>query len=226
MTTSGETTSPPQVSITSFPASSLQHPLSTPLSFDPRADLLTYQHTISLTSTLHLHFNLIEAPSASLTPELLSRCPVILFLFDLTRKSTLNSVKNWYRRCRPPKEERRRSARLSSRAEAGDEDGAAQGRATGVLHLLVGTKYDLWHAGQPSQAERERWLHLVRQFSQAMLAPALYTSSKSILESGWEEADPSNIFRVVISKLFDVQCTVPECTDVQRPIILYQGLGR
>ncbi|PWN23558.1 P-loop containing nucleoside triphosphate hydrolase protein [Microstroma glucosiphilum] len=205
--------------------------------YQPTTEVLSYQHTISLTPTLHLHFNLIEAPSVSLTPELLSRCPVILFLFDLTRKSTLNSIKTWYRRCRPPKEERRRSARLSHRSngvEAGARSGAEErpeGRGTGVLHLLVGTKYDVWAAGKPSQAERERWLDLVRQFSQAMLAPVLFTSSSTTAaaatepEGGWE-AHPSNIFRVMISKLFDVQCTIPECTDLQRPIILYEGLER
>lgn len=166
---------------------------------------------------------------------------MILFLFDLTRKSTLNSVKNWYRRCRPPKEERRRSARLSSRpnssgAEAGpgaEAEEGSEGRGTGVLHLLVGTKYDLWAAAKPSQAEQERWLDLVRQFSRAMIAPALYTSSStaiptasiSRLESE-RGADPSNVFRVMISRLFDVQCTVPEYTDPQGPIILYEGLGR
>ncbi|KAJ9637814.1 Ras GTPase tem1 [Coniosporium apollinis] len=89
----------------------------------------------------------------------------ILFMFDLTRKSTLNSVKEWYR----------------------------QGRGFNrtAIPVLVGTKYDSF-VGLP-QAEQEEI--------------------------------SNQIFKIVLSKAFDLRCTIPEIEHVGEPLLLYQSVG-
>ncbi|KAK5141983.1 hypothetical protein LTR04_002374 [Oleoguttula sp. CCFEE 6159] len=89
----------------------------------------------------------------------------ILFMFDLTRKSTLNSIKEWYR----------------------------QGRGFNktAIPFLVGTKYD-------------HFVNFPRE----------------------EQEEISNqIFKIVLSKAFDLRCTIPEIEHVGEPLLLYQSVG-
>jgi GTP-binding protein of the ras superfamily involved in termination of M-phase len=82
----------------------------------------------------------------------------ILFMFDLTRKATLNSVKEWYRQARgfnKVSEERRRL--FSSQ------------RYQTAIPVLIGTKYDQF-ASFPRE-EQEEITKQAKRFSKAMHAP-------------------------------------------------------
>ncbi|KAJ6440169.1 clock controlled protein [Purpureocillium lavendulum] len=93
----------------------------------------------------------------------------ILFMFDLTRKSTLNSIKEWYR----------------------------QGRGFNktAIPILVGTKYD--HFVNFPLQDQEEISNQVKQDS---------------------------IFKIVLSKAFDLKCTIPEIENVGEPLLLYQSV--
>ncbi|KAI3336182.1 P-loop containing nucleoside triphosphate hydrolase protein [Ustulina deusta] len=73
----------------------------------------------------------------------------ILFMFDLTRKSTLNSIKEWYR----------------------------QGRGFNktAIPVLVGTKYD--HFVNFSREEQEEISNQARRFAKAMRASLIFSST-------------------------------------------------
>jgi GTP-binding protein of the ras superfamily involved in termination of M-phase len=75
----------------------------------------------------------------------------ILFMFDLTRKSTLISVKEWFRQVR----EHTKTARP----------------------FLIGTKYDLF--AQKEQEEQEEITKQARKFAKAMKAPLIFCSAHS-----------------------------------------------
>ncbi|KZZ92863.1 Small GTPase superfamily, Tem1 [Moelleriella libera RCEF 2490] len=108
----------------------------------------------------------------------------ILFMFDLTRKSTLNSIKEWYR----------------------------QGRGFNktAIPMLVGTKFDQF-INLPYQ-EQEEISNQARRFAKAMRAPLVFSSTSHSI----------NIFKIVLSKAFDLKCTIPEIENVGEPLLLYQ----
>jgi GTP-binding protein of the ras superfamily involved in termination of M-phase len=149
----------------------------------------------------------------------------ILFMFDLTRKSTLNSIKEWYR----------------------------QGRGFNktAIPVLVGTKYD--HFVNLSREEQEEisnqvWMQHNRQgASSPWLAdnspgsaickgnarsvdlqqyqpqhqcpegtPITLTPHRAVFDS-------KQIFKIVLSKAFDLKCTIPEITNVGEPLLIYQS---
>ena len=73
----------------------------------------------------------------------------ILFMFDLTRKSTLNSIKEWYR----------------------------QGRGFNktAIPFLIGTKYD--HFVNMSQKDQEEISAQAKRFAKAMRASLIFSST-------------------------------------------------
>jgi len=73
----------------------------------------------------------------------------LLFIFDLTRKSTLNSVKEWYRQ--------------------------ARGFNKSAIPFLVGTKYDLYE--QFPLEEQHEIAHQSKRFAKAMKAPLIFCST-------------------------------------------------
>ncbi|KAI9018448.1 small GTPase [Hyaloraphidium curvatum] len=73
----------------------------------------------------------------------------ILFMFDLTRKSTLNSIKEWYRQ--------------------------ARGFNKFAIPFLIGTKYD--HFATFSREEQDEVTKQARRFSKAMKAPLVFCST-------------------------------------------------
>eukprot|EP01107_Rhizomastix_libera_P003009 TRINITY_DN1528_c0_g1_i1.p1 TRINITY_DN1528_c0_g1~~TRINITY_DN1528_c0_g1_i1.p1 ORF type:complete len:200 (-),score=52.74 TRINITY_DN1528_c0_g1_i1:155-754(-) len=111
----------------------------------------------------------------------------ILFMFDLTRKSTLNSVKEWYRQ--------------------------ARGFNKTAFPLLIGTKFDLFKA-LPVE-EQEDITKQAHKFANAMKSPLIFCSSAN-------SVNVQNIFKVVLSKAFNLSCTIPECDEPGEPVILYQ----
>ncbi|KAK3374083.1 septum-promoting GTP-binding protein 1 [Lasiosphaeria ovina] len=112
----------------------------------------------------------------------------ILFMFDLTRKSTLNSIKEWYR----------------------------QGRGFNktAIPVLVGTKYD--HFVNLSREEQEEISNQARRFAKAMRAALIFSSTSHSI-------NVQKIFKIVLSKAFDLKCTIPEISNVGEPLLLYQS---
>ncbi|KAB8360941.1 hypothetical protein FH972_024673 [Carpinus fangiana] len=114
----------------------------------------------------------------------------ILFMFDLTRKSTLNSIKEWYR----------------------------QGRGFNktAIPFLVGTKYD--HFVNFPREEQEEISTQARRFAKAMKASLIFSSTSHSI-------NVQKIFKIVLSKAFDLRCTIPEIEHVGEPLLLYQTVG-
>ncbi|KUF97773.1 Choline-phosphate cytidylyltransferase B [Phytophthora nicotianae] len=82
----------------------------------------------------------------------------ILFMFDLSRKATLTSIKEWYRQVRS--------------------------------------------------------INKARKFAKAMKAPLIFTSASHSI-------NVQKVFKVVLSKVFDLKCTVPIIDRVGDPILQY-----
>ncbi|EKD19875.1 uncharacterized protein L3040_002442 [Drepanopeziza brunnea f. sp. 'multigermtubi'] len=113
----------------------------------------------------------------------------ILFMFDLTRKSTLNSIKEWYR----------------------------QGRGFNktAIPFLVGTKYD--HFVNFPREDQEEISNQARRFAKAMRASLIFSSTSHSI-------NVQKIFKIVLSKAFDLKCTIPEIENVGEPLLLYQAV--
>lgn len=132
----------------------------------------------------------------------------ILFMFDLTRKSTLNSIKEWYR----------------------------QGRGFNktAIPFLVGTKYD--HFVNFPREEQEEISLQAKRFAKAMKASLIFSSTSHSINvqkvclrctttaiASMKSADNLQIFKIVLSKAFDLRCTIPEIENVGEPLLLYQA---
>jgi len=111
---------------------------------------------------------------------------VILFMFDLSRKSTLASVKEWYRQ--------------------------ARGFNKRAVSFLVGTKYDLFL--QYSAQEQQETTRQARKFAKAMNAPLIFCSTR-------HSVNIQKIFKIVLSKAFDLKCTIPIISENGAPIVEY-----
>ncbi|KAL6721739.1 Ras GTPase tem1 [Lecanora helva] len=114
----------------------------------------------------------------------------ILFMFDLTRKSTLNSIKEWYR----------------------------QGRGFNktAIPFLVGTKYD--HFINFPREEQEEISTQARRFAKAMRASLIFSSTSHSI-------NVQKIFKIVLSKAFDLKCTIPEIENTGEPLLIYQSVA-
>ncbi|KAG0369909.1 septum-promoting GTP-binding protein 1 [Gamsiella multidivaricata] len=110
----------------------------------------------------------------------------ILFMFDLSRKSTLNSIKEWYRQ--------------------------ARGFNKTAIPFLVGTKYDYFSTF--SKEEQEEVTKQARKFARAMKAPLIFCSTSHSI-------NVQKIFKIVLSKAFDLKCTIPEISEPGAPILEY-----
>jgi len=110
----------------------------------------------------------------------------ILFMFDLSRKSTLNSVKEWYRQ--------------------------ARGFNKTAIPFLIGTKFDVFST--LSQDDQEEITKQARKFATAMKAPLIFCSTSHSI-------NVQKIFKIVISKAFDLACTIPKVVNVGEPILEY-----
>eukprot|EP00735_Rhodelphis_limneticus_P003928 TRINITY_DN1546_c0_g1::TRINITY_DN1546_c0_g1_i1::g.28270::m.28270 TRINITY_DN1546_c0_g1::TRINITY_DN1546_c0_g1_i1::g.28270 ORF type:complete len:198 (+),score=30.56,sp/P87027/SPG1_SCHPO/74.48/2e-108,Ras/PF00071.17/1.5e-34,Miro/PF08477.8/2.2e-21,Miro/PF08477.8/37,Arf/PF00025.16/1.6e-09,Gtr1_RagA/PF04670.7/3e-08,DLIC/PF05783.6/0.89,DLIC/PF05783.6/0.021,GTP_EFTU/PF00009.22/0.0013,Mob_Pre/PF01076.14/0.15,G-alpha/PF00503.15/6.9e+02,G-alpha/PF00503.15/0.52 TRINITY_DN1546_c0_g1_i1:61-654(+) len=85
----------------------------------------------------------------SMLPLVCNDAVALLFMFDLSRKSTLNSIKEWYRQAR-------------------------QFNKT-AIPFLIGTKYDYFTT--VSKEEQEEITKQARKFAKAMKAPLIFTST-------------------------------------------------
>jgi GTP-binding protein of the ras superfamily involved in termination of M-phase len=111
----------------------------------------------------------------------------ILFMFDLTRKSTLNSIKEWYR----------------------------QGRGFNktAIPFLIGTKYD--HFVNFPREDQEEISVQAKRFAKAMKASLIFSSTSHSI-------NVQKIFKIVLSKAFDLKCTIPEIENTGEPLLLYK----
>ena len=151
----------------------------------------------------------------------------ILFMFDLTRKSTLNSIKEWYR----------------------------QGRGFNktAIPFLVGTKYDHF-VNFPREDQEEISNQVSSRLSNSkanltfIFRPVDSQKQCEHPSSSAAQATPSTskkyfpptpspslsqlhinshpqIFKIVLSKAFDLKCTIPEIENVGEPLLLYQSVS-
>eukprot|EP00743_Colponemidia_sp_Colp-15_P001002 GILK01001108.1.p1 GENE.GILK01001108.1~~GILK01001108.1.p1 ORF type:complete len:265 (-),score=52.86 GILK01001108.1:113-859(-) len=119
-------------------------------------------------------------------PLVCNEAVAILFMFDLSRKNTLASVREWHRQ-----------SRMFNKT---------------AVPFLIGTKYDFF-ASFPRE-EQEEITQMARKFAKAMKAPLIFCSvSYSI--------NIQKIFKIVVSKVFDLKCSVPKIEKIGDPIIEY-----
>mmetsp|Transcript_16495 Transcript_16495/g.23291 ORF Transcript_16495/g.23291 Transcript_16495/m.23291 type:complete len:218 (-) Transcript_16495:35-688(-) len=108
------------------------------------------------------------------------------FMFDLSRETTLMSVKEWYRQVRG----------LNKNAHA----------------FLVGTKYDEFEM-LPLESQ-QKIDKMARKYAKAMKAPLIFTSSlKSI--------NVQKMFKIVLSKVFDLRCNLEEVVNLGEPLLIF-----
>lgn len=111
----------------------------------------------------------------------------LLFMFDLTRKPTLTSIKDWYKQ-----------ARLLNKT---------------ARPFLIGTKFDVFST--LPLGEKQEITKQARKFAKAMKASLLFCSASHSI-------NVHKIFKVVVAKVFDLQCTVSQITDIGEAIVEYE----
>lgn len=94
-----------------------------------------------------------EREFVNMLPLVSNDAVAILFMFDLTRKSTLNSIREWYRQ--------------------------ARGFNKTAIPFLVGTKYDLFHT--LSDEDQEEISRQAQKYAKAMKASLIFCSTKEIV---------------------------------------------
>jgi GTP-binding protein of the ras superfamily involved in termination of M-phase len=130
----------------------------------------------------------------------------ILFMFDLSRKSTLNSIKEWYRQARGFN---KASLLFCYSHSFGHLCPAFPQTA---IPFLIGTKYDTF-ATFPRD-EQEEITKQARRFAKAMHASLIFCSTAASI-------NVQKIFKVVLAKAFDLKCVIPEIDGVGEPVLLY-----
>ena len=130
----------------------------------------------------------------------------ILFMFDLSRKSTLNSVKEWYRQARGFNK-----VRLFSYATGVEADFEHFYMQT-AIPFLIGTKFDTF-ATFPRD-EQEEITKQAKRFAKAMHASLIFCSTSASI-------NVQKIFKIVLAKAFDLKCVIPEIEGVGEPVLLY-----
>ncbi|KAI0821071.1 small monomeric GTPase [Irpex lacteus] len=118
----------------------------------------------------------------------------ILFMFDLSRKSTLNSVKEWYRQ--------------------------ARGFNKTAIPFLIGTKFDTFATFPRDEQEEitKQTLKVIaeqaKRFAKAMHASLIFCSTSASI-------NVQKIFKIVLAKAFDLKCVIPEIEGVGEPVLIY-----
>ncbi|CAM9706107.1 unnamed protein product, partial [Hapterophycus canaliculatus] len=132
----------------------------------------------------------------SMLPLVCNDAVAIFFMFDLSRKSTLNSVKEWYRQVR--------------------------GLNRNAYAFLVGTKYDLY-TSMPAEEQRDIDKQ-ARKFAKAMHAPLIFTSAShsiNVQKASDEFHLFGFMFKVVLSRVFDLRCNLEEISGAGEPLLLF-----
>lgn len=139
----------------------------------------------------------------SMLPLVCNDAVSIFFMFDLSRKSTLMSIKEWYRQAR------------------------GLNRVSGLCLLvvaflncivqsahafLVGTKYDIYTTLPPEEIEEID--KLARKYAKAMKAPLIFSSASHSI-------NVQKLFKIVLSKVFDLKSTVAEIVNIGEPLLIF-----
>eukprot|EP00792_Barthelona_sp_PAP020_P004717 TRINITY_DN2304_c0_g1_i1.p1 TRINITY_DN2304_c0_g1~~TRINITY_DN2304_c0_g1_i1.p1 ORF type:complete len:195 (+),score=38.06 TRINITY_DN2304_c0_g1_i1:48-632(+) len=123
---------------------------------------------------------------SQMLPLVVSEAHALLFLFDLTNKSSLWAIKEWYYQ--------------------------ARGHNRTAIPILVGTKYDLFC--ELSTEEQAEVTTLARKYAAAMKAPIIFCSSAV-------GVNVNKIFKIALSKVFQIPINVPKVLEPGQPIIDY-----
>lgn len=81
------------------------------------------------------------------------------------------------------------------------------------MPLLVGTKYDEFV--NLSDADQEEITRQARKYAKVMKAPLVFCSTA-------ESINVQKIYKIVLAKVFDLNCTLTEISDVGGPILEYK----
>ncbi|KAK0473432.1 small GTPase [Armillaria novae-zelandiae] len=127
----------------------------------------------------------------------------ILFMFDLSRKSTLNSVKEWYRQARGFNKVRLYPPSCQTSPHIARQT---------AIPFLIGTKFDQF-ATFPRD-EQEEITKQAKRFARAMHASLIFCSTSSSI-------NVQKIFKIVLAKAFDLKCVIPEIEGVGEPVLIY-----
>jgi len=122
----------------------------------------------------------------SMLPLVCNEAVALLFMFDLSRKSTLSSIKEWYRQ--------------------------ARGFNKTAIPFLIGTKYDQF-VNLPFE-EQSQITKLARKFAKAMQSPLIFSSTR-------EGISVQKIFKVILARVFDLNCTIKQICNIGEPILEY-----
>jgi GTP-binding protein of the ras superfamily involved in termination of M-phase len=125
----------------------------------------------------------------------------LFFMFDLSRKSTLLSIKEWYRQARGLNRVMILTAYLISNT-----------KMQTALAFLVGTKYDVFTTLPPE--EQEEIDKLARKYAKAMKAPLIFTSASHSI-------NVQKIFKIVLSKVFELKSTLEPIEGVGEPLLIF-----
>ncbi|KAJ2403211.1 Ras GTPase tem1 [Coemansia sp. RSA 2559] len=128
-----------------------------------------------------------EREFLSMLPLVCAESAVILFMFDLTQRRSLNSIEQWYRQAR-----------------------AFNSTATPIL---VGTKYDQFaDEAFTSKEEQAIITKRARQIARAMRSSLVFCSSLRSI-------NVQRIFKIALSKTFDLKPNFEEITGFGEPIL-------
>lgn len=78
--------------------------------------------------------------------------------------------------------------------------------------MLVGTKYDEFV--NLDYEDQEEITRQARKYSRAMKAPLVFCSTA-------ESINVQKIYKLVLAKVFDLNCTLPEISEIGAPILEY-----
>jgi Gtp-binding protein of the ras superfamily involved in termination of M-phase len=76
----------------------------------------------------------------------------------------------------------------------------------------VGTKFDIYTT-LPAE-EIDEIDKLARKYAKAMKAPLIFSSASHSI-------NVQKMFKIVLSKAFDLKCTVAEITEIGEPLLIY-----
>ncbi|KAI6169675.1 small GTPase [Pisolithus thermaeus] len=149
----------------------------------------------------------------------------ILFMFDLSRKSTLNSVKEWYRQARGFNKVSATEPSISSLSCPATSVGVqlldhisapydlvVDTAVQTAIPFLIGTKFDTF-ATFPRD-EQEEITKQAKRFAKAMHASLIFCSTSASI-------NVQKIFKIVLAKAFDLKCVIPEIEGVGEPLLIY-----
>jgi GTP-binding protein of the ras superfamily involved in termination of M-phase len=80
--------------------------------------------------------------------------------------------------------------------------------------FLIGTKYDIYTTLPVEEIEEID--KLARKYAKAMKAPLIFSSASNSI-------NVQKMFKIVLSKVFDLKSTVAEIDRIGEPLLIFQG---